>query len=85
MAGAVSTHDMVHAYIMVTTGTGVSEATVEAIRSLPTVSEAHIIAGEYDIVTEVDVEEVYEVLHTAASAIQSLDGVIETRTYVALE
>ena len=65
---------MVHAFVM-----------LGMIREFPPVSEAHIVAGEYDIIVELSVDEVYDVLQTTASDIQSLDGVLETKTYISLE
>ena len=76
---------MVRAFIMVKTGAGESEPTVEAIREIETVTEAHVVAGEFDVIAEVDAPEVYEVLHTASSTIQNLDGVVDTKTYFALD
>ena len=76
---------MVRAFIMVKTGAGESEGTIGAIRDLPSVSEAHVVAGDYDIIAEVDAPEVYEVLHTASSSIQGLDGVVDTKTYFTLD
>lgn len=75
---------MVDAFVMVKTGAGRSESVVSAIRELEGVSEAHVVAGEYDVIVEVDVPEVYDVLKTASSEIQSVDGVTETKTYIAL-
>ena len=76
---------MVHAFIMVKTGTGESEQLLAPIREIPEVTEAHIVAGVYDIVAEVDTEEVYDVLQTATGSIQGLQGVGETRTYISLD
>ncbi len=76
---------MVHAYVMVKTGAGASDVAVERIRGLPGILEAHIVAGAYDIVAEVEAEEVYDILRASSSEIQSLDGIDETRTYIALE
>lgn len=76
---------MVHAVIMVKTGAGESEATVGPIRDIDGVTEAHVVAGEFDIIAEVEVDEVYDVLHTASSGIQGLDGVLDTKTYIALD
>lgn len=76
---------MVHAYVLVKTGASRSDTAIGTIREFPGITEAHIVAGEYDIVAEVDVEDVYSVLHTSASEIQALDGIDETRTYIALE
>ena len=76
---------MVHAVIMVETGTAKSTEIVDSIRDLPAVVEAHVVAGEYDIIAEVEVDEVYEVLQTASQNVQSIDGVSDTRTYVSLD
>ena len=76
---------MVRAFILVKTGAGESEATVEEIRRIESVVEAHVVAGEFDIIAEVDADEVYDVLHTSSSSIQRLDGVVDTKTYFALD
>ncbi len=76
---------MVHAFVMVKTAAGKAEAMVEAAREIGSISEAHIIAGDYDLVAEVDTEEVYDVLHTASAELQGLDGVADTKTYISLD
>jgi len=76
---------MVHAFVMVQTGVAASESLLGLIRDLPPVTEAHIVAGEYDLIVELSTEEVYEILRTTASEIQSLDGVLETKTYMSLD
>ena len=76
---------MVHAFVMVQTGVAASESLLGRIRDFSPVSEAHIVAGEYDIIVELETEEVYEILQTTTSEIQSLDGVLGTRTYMSLE
>lgn len=76
---------MVHAYVMVKTATGASEKIIEAARELPEITEVHIVAGDFDLIAEVEVTDVYDVLHAAASELQGIDGIVETRTYVALE
>lgn len=75
---------MVHAYIMIRTGPGASADLIESVRSVSQVTDAHIVAGEHDIIAEVEVDAVYEVLETATATIQDLDGIIETRSYIAL-
>lgn len=76
---------MVHAFIMVKTAAGKSEDLLADVQELDGVSEAHIVAGDFDIIVEVDTQEVYQVLHTASSDIQDLDGVADTKTYISLE
>ncbi|WP_247731603.1 Lrp/AsnC family transcriptional regulator [Halovivax limisalsi] len=75
---------MVHAYVMVQTAAGKSEELLSAIESIPPVEEAHIVAGDYDIIAEVDAGAVYDVLEAVSSDIQSHDGVTDTRTYIAM-
>ncbi|KDE56833.1 ArsR family transcriptional regulator [Halostagnicola sp. A56] len=76
---------MVHAFIMVKTAAGKSERLLEDIRALEQVAEAHIVAGTYDIIVEVDVPDVYDVLQTASSDVQGLEGVADTKTYIGMD
>jgi DNA-binding Lrp family transcriptional regulator len=76
---------MVRAFVMAKTAAGESEAMVESIRQIETVTEAHVVAGEFDVIAEVDAPEIYDVLHTASSSIQGLDGFVDTKTYFALD
>ena len=76
---------MVDAFVMLRTGAGRSEDVVTAVREVEGVTEAHIVAGEFDVMAEVTAEEVYDVLKTASTSMQELDGVTETRTYIALD
>ncbi|NGM68278.1 Lrp/AsnC family transcriptional regulator [Natronolimnobius sp. AArcel1] len=76
---------MVHAFIMVKTAAGKSEGLLANIRDFDRASDAHIVAGTYDIIVEVDAEEVYDILETVSSNIQGLEGVTETKTYIAMD
>ncbi len=76
---------MVYAFVMVKTAAGKSEAVVDQVRDVANVSEAHIVAGEFDVIAEVTAEEVYDVLQASSSSIQALDGVADTKTYISLE
>jgi len=76
---------MVHAFIMVKTAAGRSGDVLDAIRGLDRVTEAHVVAGEFDVVAEADAEEVYDVLHAASSDVSGLDGVADTKTYMAID
>ncbi|WP_162224422.1 Lrp/AsnC ligand binding domain-containing protein [Halorussus amylolyticus] len=76
---------MVHAFIMVKTAAGRSEDLLESVRTLDHISEAHVVAGEFDIIAEADADEVYDVLHASSSDISGMDGVADTKTYMALD
>lgn len=76
---------MVHAFIMVKTAAGKSEDLLADVRGLDSIREAHIVAGDFDLIVEVETGEVYDVLHTASTEIQDLGGVSDTKTYISLE
>ncbi|WP_049904686.1 Lrp/AsnC family transcriptional regulator [Natrialba asiatica] len=76
---------MVHAFIMVKTAAGKSEGLLSQVTALETVANAHIVAGNYDIIVEIDAPEVYDVLKAVSSDIQGLEGVTDTKTYIAMD
>lgn len=76
---------MVTAFIMIKTAAGKSEGLLAEIREHDGVKDAHIVAGQYDIIAEAVGDEVYDVMHTVATRIRDLDGVEDTRTYICLE
>lgn len=76
---------MVHAFVMVDTAVGSSDTLIDDLRSLEPISEAHIVAGDHDVIVEVDVAEVYDVLETVAGDVRELEGVTDTRTYISLQ
>jgi len=76
---------MVRAFIMVKTTAGKSADLQSSVASIQGVQEAHVVAGQYDIIVEASGEEVYDVIHSVATEIRDLDGVVDTRTYICLE
>lgn len=75
---------MVHAFVMVKTAPGAPKDVREALIEKEAVTEAYVVAGEYDLIVEVEEEAVYDVLDVATETIQSIDGVEETKTYVSM-
>ncbi|MFC6974284.1 Lrp/AsnC ligand binding domain-containing protein [Halomicroarcula sp. GCM10025709] len=75
---------MVDAFIMLKTDTGKSDELLAEVQALPGISEAHIVAGQYDIVAEAS-GEVYDVMQSVATQVRDIEGVLDTRTYVCLE
>ena len=76
---------MVHAFILVKTAAGKSETLLASVRELAIATEAHIIAGDYDLIVEVDAEVVYDILQAASTTIQEMEGVLETKTYISMQ
>jgi DNA-binding Lrp family transcriptional regulator len=76
---------MVHAFVMIKTGAGESEDLLQTIRGFETITEAHVVAGGYDIIAEAVADEVYQVLNAAATQVQGLESVTDTKTYIAMD
>ena len=75
---------MVHAYVMVITAAGTSGDVLASATALPGVTEAHIVAGDYDLVVEMERDTVTDILHVVSSELGEIEGVGTTRTYVAI-
>lgn len=76
---------MVRAFIMIKAVAGKAEQLLGDIRNAIGVEEAHVIAGQYDLIVEAQRDSVYQIMESVASGIRDLDGVADTRTYICLE
>lgn len=76
---------MVTAYIMIKANTGEADRLRTDIEEIEGVEDAHIVAGDVDIIAKVTVETPGEVKDIAATAIQDIDGVEDTHTYIAMD
>lgn len=76
---------MVYAFVLVKTGPGASPDVIAVLEDDEAVRAAHVVAGEYDVIVEVEAAEVQSVLDLVSDTIQSLEGAVETKTYIALE
>jgi DNA-binding Lrp family transcriptional regulator len=76
---------MVTAYIMVKAHTGDADRLKTEIEAIDGVTDAHIVAGDVDLIAKVSVETPAEVKDAAATHIQSIDGVESTQTYIAMD
>lgn len=76
---------MVHAYIMVKAHTGEADRLRDAIEAIEGVERAHIVAGDIDLIAVVDVGTPGAVKDIAATEIQSIDGIEDTQTYIAMD
>ena len=76
---------MVTAYVMVKANTGEADRLRNAIEAIDGVGEAHIVAGDVDIIAKLGVDSPAHVKEIAADAIQGINGVEDTRTYIAID
>ena len=76
---------MVRAYIMVKAYTGEADRLKTTIADIEGVERSHIVAGDIDLIAVVDVDSPAAVKDVAATEIQSIDGIEDTQTYIAMD
>jgi len=76
---------MVTAYVMVKAHTGDADRLKREIEGIDGVEEAHIVAGDVDLIAKVDVETPAAVKDVAATHVQDIEGVESTQTYIAMD
>jgi len=74
----------VTAYILVKSNTSEVDRVKEAIEANDGITQANIVAGEVDFIAKVSVETPGEVKDIVASGIQTISGVENTQTYIAM-
>jgi len=75
---------MVDAIIMVRTEAGTALDLLPSIEGIEGVEEAHVVAGDYDVVVEGSGEDPSAILQEVASGLRRQEGVTGTRTYLAI-
>lgn len=76
---------MARAFIMVKIDTGHAEEIRHEIAGYDGVTDAHVVAGAYDLIVEAETPEVYDLMHTVATQVRGLAAVTDTKTYICLE
>ena len=76
---------MVTAYVMVKAHTGDADRLKQEIEAIDGVTEAHIVAGDVDLIAKVSVDTPAAVKDVAATHVQDIEGVESTQTYIAMD
>lgn len=71
---------MIAAYVLIQTHTGKAAAVAGALRDVPGVSEAMVVAGPYDVIARAQARNVDELGRLVVSKVQTLGGVARTLT-----
>jgi len=71
---------VIAAYILIQTETGKAAVMAAALRKLPGVSDAAILAGPYDVLVRAQAQDIDELAKLVVSRVQALDGVRRTMT-----
>lgn len=76
---------MVTAYVMIKAHTGDADRLKHEISDIDGVEEAHIVAGDVDLIAKVSVDTPAAVKDVAATHVQDIEGVESTQTYIAMD
>jgi DNA-binding Lrp family transcriptional regulator len=76
---------VVVAYVLVEASTGEADRIAAAMRDVDGVESVHVVAGDVDFVVRVAVDSPAAVRAAVVSAIAGIDGVENTRTYLAMD
>ncbi|MCH8949304.1 MAG: Lrp/AsnC family transcriptional regulator [Chloroflexi bacterium] len=73
---------MIKAYILVVANPGATKQVYEALQKVKGVTECHQVMGPYDIVVEIEVEDLADVPPILGSHIRTIEGVENTTSLV---
>lgn len=76
---------MVRAYIATSTMAGTAQDIVKQLGTVEGVQQADIVAGECDIIVQVETDSERDLLRMVTDDIQSVDGVARTKTWIVLD
>lgn len=76
---------MVTAYVMIKANTGEADRLLEEVSDLEGVTDAHVVAGDVDLIAKLTVDSPADVKTIAADRIQAISGIENTETYIAMD
>lgn len=76
---------MTDAYVNILAEAGAVSPAADAIKHLDSVTDVHVVTGEYDIVAQLDLGDANELPTVVADEIHGVSGVVDTVTNVAFE
>ena len=72
------------AYVLINTSPGRALELTKRLRDVPSVKDADVITGEYDIIVVCEAESLKELSALIVGDIQNLEGVFKTTTCLAI-
>jgi len=73
---------MIKAYVLIVTNPGATKSVFAAIQKVQGIIDAHEVMGPYDIVAEIEVDDLSKVPPILSEHIRTIDGVESTTSLV---
>ena len=74
----------IKAYVLVVVDPGKTKSVVEALRRIPGIQELHEVMGPYDIVAEIEVQNLADIPPILGERIRIIEGIQSTTSLVTL-
>lgn len=74
----------VKAYVLVVTDPGKTKRVVQSMRDIPGIVAMHEVMGPYDIVVEIEVDNLQEIPQILGEGIRAIEGIESTTSLVTL-
>jgi DNA-binding Lrp family transcriptional regulator len=74
----------IKAYVLVVVDPAKTKAVAKAIRDVPGITEMHEVMGPYDIVIEIEVENLQDIPPILSERIRAVDGIEATTSLVTM-
>jgi len=76
---------MVTAYVMIKSMIGEVEGIRDAVKAIEGVVDAHIVAGDVDVIAKLEVDSPDSIKALVGEEIHGIDGIDSTTTYIAMD
>ncbi len=76
---------MTDAFVNVVVQPGAVTSAARTIEAVESVSEVHVVTGDYDAVVQLELDDTDDLPDVVADEIHPISGVVETVTHVAFE
>lgn len=76
---------MTDAYVNMVVNAGAVSAAANEIAEIDEVSTVHVVTGEYDIIAQLELDNLSDLPEVVADKIHTITGVVDTVTNVAFE
>jgi len=76
---------MAAGYVLVNVSPGKESEAYESIKSVPNVTDATMLFGDYDIIAKLEADSLGEIAKTVVEIIRQIPGVTDTKTLAGAE
>jgi DNA-binding Lrp family transcriptional regulator len=73
------------AFVLINAEVGNEQELIKKLRSIPNVTEVHVVYGVYDVIAKVEADTMEKVKETITNSLRRLENVRSTLTMIAVE